>query len=94
MSVLTLPLPTITVKRSRVGGDLVPKIVDHERRRQELVEAAWRVINRIGLEHTTIREIATESGYSTGALAHYFATNSSVRRTFYFYQRRHTITVD
>lgn len=59
----------------------MPKIVDHERRRQELVEAAWRVINRIGLEHTTIREIATESGYSTGALAHYFPTKDDILRS-------------
>jgi AcrR family transcriptional regulator len=59
----------------------VPKIVDRERRRQELVEAAWRVINRVGLENTTIREIATESGYSTGALAHYFPTKDDILRS-------------
>ena len=65
-----------------VGGEGIelPKIVDHEVRRQELVEAAWRVINRIGLERTTIREIATESGCSTGALAHYFRTKDDILR--------------
>jgi AcrR family transcriptional regulator len=61
------------------GG--VPKVVDHEERRQELVEAAWRVINRVGLEHTTIREIAAESGFSTGALAHYFRSKDDILRS-------------
>ena len=59
----------------------MPKVVDHEERRQELVEAAWRVINRVGLERTTIREIAAESGYSTGALAHYFPTKDDILRS-------------
>lgn len=61
------------------GG--VPKIVDQELRRQELVEAAWRVINRLGLERTTIRQIALESGFSTGALAHYFPTKDDILRS-------------
>jgi AcrR family transcriptional regulator len=59
----------------------VPKIVDHEERRQQLVEAVWRVINRRGLENTTVREIALESGYSTGSLAHYFPTKDDILRS-------------
>jgi len=51
----------------------VPKIVDHEARREELVEAAWRVIARAGMVGATMREIAREAGVSTGILAHYFA---------------------
>ncbi len=58
----------------------MPKIVNHEERRQVLVEAAWRVIARLGIEHTTTREIARESGYSAGALAHYFPTRDSILR--------------
>jgi AcrR family transcriptional regulator len=58
----------------------VPKIVDHERRRQELVEAAWRVISRVGIDNVTIREIAIESGYSTGTLAHYFVSKDDILR--------------
>jgi AcrR family transcriptional regulator len=50
----------------------VPKIVDHEARREELVEAAWRVIARAGMVGATMREIAREAGVSTGILAHYF----------------------
>jgi AcrR family transcriptional regulator len=59
----------------------VPKIVDHEVRRQELVEAAWRVINRVGIDATTVREIAAESGYSTGSLAHYFHSKDDILRS-------------
>jgi AcrR family transcriptional regulator len=51
----------------------VPKIVDHEARREELVEATWRVIARAGMVGATMREIAREAGVSTGILAHYFA---------------------
>jgi AcrR family transcriptional regulator len=51
----------------------VPKIVDHEQRREELLAAAWRVIARSGIAGLTTREIAREAGVSTGVLAHYFA---------------------
>ncbi|HET8813614.1 MAG TPA: TetR family transcriptional regulator C-terminal domain-containing protein [Solirubrobacterales bacterium] len=50
----------------------MPKVVDHEQRRQELVEAAWRVIADRGIDEVTVREIAREAGYSSGVLAHYF----------------------
>ena len=51
----------------------MPKIVDHEARREELVEATWRVIARAGMGGATMREIAREAGVSTGLLAHYFS---------------------
>ena len=51
----------------------MPKIVDHELRRQELLAATWRVIARTGIVGVTTREIAREAGVSTGVLAHYFA---------------------
>ena len=50
----------------------MPKKVDHDARREELVLAAWRVIAASGIDEVTIREIARESGYSSGVLAHYF----------------------
>ena len=50
----------------------MPKIVDHELRRRELAQAALRVIGRAGLEATTTRAVADESGWSTGVLKHYF----------------------
>jgi AcrR family transcriptional regulator len=50
----------------------LPRVVDHERRRREIAEAAWRAVARSGLEAATVREIASEAGCSTGVLAHYF----------------------
>jgi AcrR family transcriptional regulator len=50
----------------------MPKKVDHDARREELVLAAWRVIAANGIDEVTIRDIARESGFSSGVLAHYF----------------------
>jgi TetR/AcrR family transcriptional repressor of bet genes len=51
----------------------MPKIVDHEQRRDELAAAVWRLASREGLEAVTTRGVAAEAGWSTGALHHYFA---------------------
>lgn len=56
----------------------MPKIVDHELRRQELLAATWRVIARTGIIGVTMREIAREAGVSTGVLAHYFADKEAL----------------
>lgn len=56
----------------------MPKIVDHEERRREVLDATWRVIGRVGLEATTVRRIAEEAGYSQGVLAHYFHDKSDI----------------
>ncbi len=56
----------------------MPRVVDHEERRHELAEAAWRVIVKHGLEGTTTRLIAKESGYSAGVLAHYFESKDAI----------------
>jgi AcrR family transcriptional regulator len=59
------------------GGN-VPKIVDHEIRRQELIGATWRVICRVGLHNTTVGLIAAEAGYSQGVVSHYFTSKADV----------------
>jgi AcrR family transcriptional regulator len=56
----------------------VPKIVDHDLRKQELVSATWQVIARTGIVGVTTREIAREAGVSTGVLAHYFANKEEL----------------
>jgi AcrR family transcriptional regulator len=65
----------ISYVRNRFKVDLVvmPKIVDHEARREELAAAVWRLASREGLDALTMRAVAAEAGWSTGALAHYFA---------------------
>lgn len=56
----------------------MPKIVDHAARRQQLAEAAWRVIRRDGLEGASARNIAKEAGISLGSLRHYFASQNEL----------------
>ena len=56
----------------------MPKDVDHDERREELLEAVWRVIARDGMERATIRAIARETGWSSGVLAHYFADKDEI----------------
>ena len=50
----------------------MPKIVDHDQRRTEIVEAYLTVVARDGLPAATSRAIAAELGIGTGALWHYF----------------------
>lgn len=56
----------------------MPKIVDHEQRRQEVMQATWRVVTTVGLHEATTRRIAEEAGYSNGVLAHYFADKDDI----------------
>ncbi|MBS1674328.1 MAG: TetR/AcrR family transcriptional regulator [Actinobacteria bacterium] len=50
----------------------MPKAIDHDQRRREIIDATWGLIVRGGLEAATMREIATEAGFANGALKHYF----------------------
>jgi AcrR family transcriptional regulator len=50
----------------------MPKVVDHEERRAELAAAVWRLVSSEGLDALTVRRVAAEAGWSTGALVHYF----------------------
>ncbi len=56
----------------------MPKVVDHEKRRRELIEASWQVIATEGLEGVTMRKIAAEAGCTTGRLTHYFADREAL----------------
>ncbi|WP_328475470.1 TetR family transcriptional regulator C-terminal domain-containing protein [Actinoplanes sp. NBC_00393] len=56
----------------------MPKVVDHDERRRELAGAVWRVIARDGVANVSIRTVAAESGWSSGALRHYFATRDEL----------------
>jgi AcrR family transcriptional regulator len=51
----------------------LPRVVDVEQRRSEITEAAARLIARAGIEAATMREVAAEAGWTTGAVMHYFA---------------------
>lgn len=58
----------------------MPKIVDHEARREEIIEAVWSLISSRGFQSVTMRELATEAGYANGALTRYFPDKAAVLR--------------
>ena len=51
----------------------MPKVVDIAERRAELAAAAAQLIARAGVGAATLRDVAAEAGWTTGALTHYFA---------------------
>ncbi|MDZ4370411.1 MAG: TetR family transcriptional regulator C-terminal domain-containing protein [Phenylobacterium sp.] len=51
---------------------------DHNERRKLFAAAALAVIAREGLEGLTMREVAKEAGFTTGALTHYFQSKDEV----------------
>ncbi|MFI6905805.1 TetR/AcrR family transcriptional regulator [Nonomuraea sp. NPDC050394] len=56
----------------------MPKIVDHDERRRDVLTAASRVIVRDGIDAATTRAIAKEAGLSNGVLSHYFADKDEI----------------
>jgi len=56
----------------------MPKIVDHEQRRDEIALVACRVLAEYGFDQATIVRIAREAGYTTGMVAHYFDTKQDI----------------
>ncbi|WP_440312981.1 TetR/AcrR family transcriptional regulator [Leucobacter chromiireducens] len=61
----------------------MPKIVDHDERRAEIVQAVTRIIIRDGFDRVTMRGIAAEIGYAHGALARYFPDKKSLLTAAY-----------
>ena len=49
----------------------MPKKVNHAERREEFLQAAYRIIKREGFAGVTVRAVAKEAGFTTGALVHY-----------------------
>lgn len=56
----------------------MPKIIDHDERRREIVEVAKKLITEGGFEAATMRSIVTEAGFANGALKHYFPSKDSI----------------
>ncbi len=56
----------------------MPKIVDWESKRDDILSATWRVIARDGISGTTIRAIAREANCSRGILGHYFQDKADI----------------
>jgi len=58
---------------------MMPKAVDHDERRFELIAASWRTIRRVGMAKTN-EEIAKESGYTHGLPAYCFPDKNAILR--------------
>ena len=56
----------------------MPKIVDAAVRRQEVVEAVFRIIAADGLERASLREVADEAGLAVGSVRHYFSSSDEL----------------
>ncbi|GAA3045309.1 TetR/AcrR family transcriptional regulator [Actinokineospora globicatena] len=56
----------------------MPKVIDHDQRRREIVEVAKRLIAAGGFEAATMRSIVTAAGFANGALKHYFASKDCI----------------
>jgi AcrR family transcriptional regulator len=60
----------------------MPKIIDHDQRRREIVEVAKGIILKGGFEAATMRSIAAEAGFANGALEALLPKESIVAATF------------
>lgn len=56
----------------------MPKRVDHDSRRLELTEAAFRVVARAGVDGASLRLVSQEAGWSIGSMRYYFATKGEL----------------
>jgi AcrR family transcriptional regulator len=57
---------------------MVPKFVDAEERRREVVEAVFRIVATDGLERASLREVAEEADLAVGSVRHYFASSEEL----------------
>jgi TetR/AcrR family transcriptional regulator, transcriptional repressor of bet genes len=56
----------------------MPRVVDHEERRWQIVFALWLVIAQQGIEGVSLRHVAAEAGVSMGRIQHYFGTKDAL----------------
>ncbi|WP_426996453.1 TetR/AcrR family transcriptional regulator [Pseudarthrobacter sp. N5] len=56
----------------------MPKIVDAAARRQDVVQAVFRIIAADGLERASLREVADEAGLAVGSVRHYFSSSEEL----------------
>ncbi len=56
----------------------MPKIVDHEKYRRELLERSFECFTQRGYGQLTMRDLAKQLGVSTGTLYHYFASKEAI----------------
>lgn len=56
----------------------MPKLINHEERKQEIAQAVWAVLAREGIRGVSVRTVAAEAGISTGSLRHVFPSHEEM----------------
>lgn len=56
----------------------MPKVVDHDERRQAFAAATARTIGTYGIESVTMTRVAKAAGVTTGSLTHYFKDKDEI----------------
>lgn len=56
----------------------MPKIVDHEARKKQIIKQASSVIASKGYDHLTLRGLAQEMNISTGMITHYYQSKEDI----------------
>jgi AcrR family transcriptional regulator len=56
----------------------MPKQVDHDERRREIIEALWRLAARDGLSTVSFRRVASEADVSVRRIQYYFGTKAAL----------------
>ncbi|WP_117149190.1 TetR/AcrR family transcriptional regulator [Paraliobacillus zengyii] len=56
----------------------MPKKIDHAERKNQIVEAMFRIIHHSGFEKATSREIAKEAGLSLGSVQYFFPKQKDI----------------
>ncbi len=71
----------------------MPKIVNHDQYREELLEKCFGLFARGGFEGVTMREIGKELDISTGTLYHYFPSKEEIFRQMIFQLSRKQVVI-
>jgi AcrR family transcriptional regulator len=71
----------------------MPKIVNHEEYREELLEKCFDLFARGGFQGVTMREIGKELQISTGTLYHYFPSKEEIFRQMIFQLSRKQVVI-
>jgi len=64
-----------TVKATRRA---MPKIVDHDERRSDYIDALWRLVTREGAGAISVRNVAAEAGVSPSNVVHYLPSRADL----------------
>jgi TetR/AcrR family transcriptional repressor of bet genes len=56
----------------------MPRAVDHEQRRFEIVAGLWQIVAEQGIEGVSLRTVAARAGVSMGRVQHYFGTKDAL----------------